>query len=160
MNLKQKLLTGFFSIIALLMIISGITYVQFNAVNNQYSSTITDRTNKIQLTSYTLFETYQEERDLQTYLTTGDVEKLDAYYLNRNEFKENIGNLAAHSNSNEANGLIDQLVATEEKFAEMAEETNYLRSSKILEKSCCFINKTLLLQLINNSVSKPIIQFV
>lgn len=132
MNLKQKLLTGFFSIIALLMIISGITYVQFNAVNDQYSSTITDRTNKIQLTSYTLFETYQEERDLQAYLTTGDVEKLDAYYLNRDEFKENIGNLAAHSNSKEANGLIDQLVATEERFAEMAEEAiTYKRSENV-----------------------------
>lgn len=133
MNLKQKLLTGFFSIIALLMIISGITYVQFNAVNDQYSSTITDRTNKIQLTSYTLFETYQEERDLQAYLTTGDVEKLDAYYLNRDEFKENIGNLAAHSNSKEANGLIDQLVATEERFAEMAEEAITYKQSENVE---------------------------
>lgn len=133
MNLKQKLLTGFFSIIALLMIISGITYIQFNAVNDQYSSTITDRTNKIQLTSYTLFETYQEERDLQAYLTTGDVEKLDAYYLNRDEFKENIGNLAAHSNSKEANGLIDQLVATEERFAEMAEEAITYKQSENVE---------------------------
>lgn len=133
MNLKQKLLTVFFSIIALLMIISGITYVQFNAVNDQYSSTITDRTNKIQLTSYTLFETYQEERDLQAYLTTGDVEKLDAYYLNRDEFKENIGNLAAHSNSKEANGLIDQLVATEERFAEMAEEAITYKQSENVE---------------------------
>lgn len=133
MNLKQKLLTGFFSIIALLMIISGITYVQFNAVNDQYSSTITDRTSKIQLTSYTLFETYQEERDLQAYLTTGDVEKLDVYYLNRNEFKENIGNLTAHSNSKEANELIDQLVATEEKFAKMAEEAITYKQSENVE---------------------------
>ena len=82
MKLKQKLLLGFLTITTLLIIISGITYVQLNAINDKYTSAIAEGTNKIQLTSYTLFESYQQEIELQSYLTTGNSESLDAFTLN------------------------------------------------------------------------------
>lgn len=122
MNLKQKLLTGFLTIVALLMLVSGITYVQLNAVNDQYTSTIAEGTNKIRLTSNALFANYQQEIALQTYLATGNLESLDGFYSSREEFQKNIGNLAAHTNYEEGLKLTDQISVAEADFTAMAEE--------------------------------------
>ena len=122
MNLKQKLLTGFFSIIALLIIISGIAYIELNAVNDEYTSTIKEGTNKIHLTSNAIFESYQQEIELQTYLATGDPESLEAFDANGKEFQKHMANLTSHTNYEEGLTLIDQISSAQSELIEMAEE--------------------------------------
>ncbi|MFL2100252.1 methyl-accepting chemotaxis protein [Desemzia sp. FAM 24101] len=122
MKLKQKLLTGFFTITTLLILISGITYVQLKDVNDKYTSAIAEGTNKIRLTSYTLFETYQEEIELQTYLTAGNSENLDAFSVNQKEFQENVANLTSHTNYEEGLELTNQIISAEAEYGEIAEE--------------------------------------
>lgn len=133
MKLKQKLLIGFFSIIALLMVISGITFVQLNAVNDQYTSTINEGTNKIQLTSNALFESYQQEIELQTYLATGNPNSLEAFDVNEKEFQKHIANLTSHTNYQEGLDLIDQISAAHKDFVGIAEEAVSYKSAENTE---------------------------
>lgn len=122
MNLKQKLLTGFFSIIALLMIISGIAFIELNAVNDEYTSTIREGINKIHLTSNAISESYRQEIELQTYLATGNPESLEAFDTSGKEFQKHIANLTSHTNHEDGLKLVDQISSAQEKLMTMAEE--------------------------------------
>lgn len=122
MNLKQKLLTGFFSIIALLIIISGIAYFELNAVNDEYTSTIKEGTNKIHLTSNAISESYRQEIELQTYLATGDPESLEAFDESGKEFQKHMANLTSHTNYEDGLTLIDQISSAQSELIEIAEE--------------------------------------
>lgn len=122
MNLKQKLLTGFFSIIALLIIISGIAFIELNAVNDEYTSTIREGINKIHLTSNAISESYRQEIELQTYLATGNPESLEAFDTSGKEFQKHIANLTSHTNHEDGLKLVDQISSAQEKLMTMAEE--------------------------------------
>lgn len=122
MNLKQKLLTGFFSIIALLIIISGIAFIELNAVNDEYTSTIREGINKIHLTSNAISESYRQEIELQTYLATGNSESLEAFDTSGKEFQKHIANLTSHTNHEDGLKLVDQISSAQEKLMTMAEE--------------------------------------
>lgn len=122
MNLKQKLLTGFFSIIALLIIISGIAFIELNAVNDEYTSTIREGINKIHLTSNAISESYRQEIELQTYLATGNPESLEAFDTSGKEFQKHIANLTSHTNHEDGLKLVDQISSAQEKLMTMAKE--------------------------------------
>lgn len=122
MNLKQKLLTGFLTITTLLIIISGITYVQLNTINNQYSSTIEEGNAKVHLTTEALFANYKQEIALQTYLATDDSESLDEFYNQGAEFREMIANLKAQTNHEEGVKLTEQIELAEAEYSTVTEE--------------------------------------
>lgn len=78
-NLMKKLLLGFSSVILLLIITSGITYFQFNGVNDKYTNTIEENTKKTELITYSIMETYRQQLFMSAYLVSGEIEEIEMY---------------------------------------------------------------------------------
>lgn len=123
MNLMKKLLLGFSSVLVLLVIVSGITYIQFNDVNNNYTYTIEDRTEKISLVTYSIMETYKQQLAIRDFVISGNEEELENYNQARARFQENIEGIRSITDQQKGHELIDQLVAEEENYAAIIDET-------------------------------------
>lgn len=122
MNIMKKLILSFLSVILLLALISSITYFQFNRIDTSYYETIEENTEKVKFITYSLMENYKEQLALRTFLITGNPEELEEYAGARERFQQNIEEIRALATTSEANKLIDELVAAEEKYNLLAEE--------------------------------------
>ena len=123
MTLMKKLILGFSSVLLLLIIVSGATYVQFNSVNDEYSYTIEDRTEKVSLVTYSIMETYKQQLAIRDYVLSGNEEDLDNYNQARARFQENIEGIRSITNQQQGLDLIDQLVVEEEKYGALIDNT-------------------------------------
>ena len=98
-----------------MIIISGIAFIELNAVNDEYTSTIREGINKIHLTSNAISESYRQEIELQTYLATGNPESLEAFDTSGKEFQKHITNLTSHTNHEDGLKLVDQISSAQLK---------------------------------------------
>ena len=117
MTLMKKLILGFSSVTLLLVMVASITYFQFTDVNDSYTYTIEEHTEKTRLVTYSIMETYKQQLAFRDYLLTGNEADLEDYYQARERFHENIEGIRAITDEQTGFDLIEQLVAEEENYA-------------------------------------------
>ena len=133
MNVKKKLLIGFNMVNLLILIITAITYFQFNSIKNSYSATISDRTEKIQYATYAIFETYKEQIALRNYLVDGNEDVLQNLVAANKSFHQNLDKVKAISVDKKSFDVIDKMIAAEDKYYQVAEKVIQLKKQNNTE---------------------------
>ncbi|MBS8266489.1 methyl-accepting chemotaxis protein [Mesobacillus boroniphilus] len=121
-NVRAKLLAGFFSVLTLLAVVAIITNFQFNKMNNQYSSSIDERMDKVNLIVEMKDAIMREQLALQKYMANGDGESLIEFEGAVEDFEKSSKKYLSSTESAEEKKVGDNLVAAEAQYYEMASE--------------------------------------
>lgn len=109
MTVKRKLLVSFSGVLALLAIITGITFFQFSSVDDSYSSVIEDRVEKIVLSTKMVDAIRTEQISLRGYLVNDTDKYLSAFQESKNTFKQATDKYSKLSLDSEAKDILDEL---------------------------------------------------
>ncbi|MFJ7849358.1 methyl-accepting chemotaxis protein [Peribacillus sp. NPDC097264] len=109
MTVKKKLLWSFCGVLSLLAIITGITFYQFNSVDDSYSSVIEDRVKKISLSTKMVDAIRTEQIALRGYLVNDTDKYLSAFQQSKDSFKQAFDTYSGLSLDPEAKEILDEL---------------------------------------------------
>ena len=121
-SVRAKLLSGFFSVLTLLAVVAIITNFQFSNMNSQYSSSINDRMEKLNLIVEMKDAIMKEQLALQKYMANGDGESLIEFEGAVEDFKKSSTEYLSSTQSAEGKKVGENLVAAEAQYYEMASE--------------------------------------
>lgn len=121
-SVRAKLLTGFFSVLALLALVAIITNYQISNVNNQYSSSIDDRMEKMDLIVKMKEAVMKEQVALYKYMAYGDGESLIEFEGAVESFTKFSKEYLEVTRSAEGKKVAEALVAAERAYYEIASE--------------------------------------
>lgn len=121
-SVRAKLLTGFFSVLTLLAVVAIITNFQFNKMNSQYSSSINDRMEKLNLIVEMKDAIMKEELALQKYMANGDGESLIEFEGAVEDFAKKSEKYLKITQSAEGKKVGENLIAAERAYYEVASE--------------------------------------
>ncbi|MDQ0155440.1 methyl-accepting chemotaxis protein [Robertmurraya andreesenii] len=121
MTVRKKILLSFFSIILLLAIVTGITYFQFEKIDNRYALLLEGSTEKIKLTNDLVLSNSDEIMYIQNYLISGDENSLNSFNTTREHFQNTIETLRTLTTDEEVGmTLIDNIMAAEVEYSAIA----------------------------------------
>lgn len=109
MTVKKKLLLSFSGVLALLAIITGITFFQFGSVDDSYSSVIEDRVEKISLSTKMIDAIRTEQIALRGYLVNDTDKYLSAFQESKDAFKQASDTYSRLSLDPEAKDILNEL---------------------------------------------------
>ena len=109
MTVKRKLLMSFSGVLALLAIVTGITFFQFNSVDDSYTNVIEDRVEKIVLSTKMVDAIRKEQIALRGYLVNDTDKYLSAFQESKNAYKQATDKYSQLSLDPEAKGILDEL---------------------------------------------------
>jgi methyl-accepting chemotaxis protein len=121
-SVRNKLLTGFFSVLALMAVVAVITNFEFSKMNSQYSSSINDRMEKLNLIVEMEDAVMREQLALQKYLANGDGESLIEFEGAVEDFAKSSKEYLKVTQSAEGKKVGENLVAVEAQYYEVASE--------------------------------------
>jgi methyl-accepting chemotaxis protein len=121
-SVRNKLLAGFFSVLVLMAVVAVVTNFQFSKMNSQYSSSINDRMEKLNLIVKMKDAIMREQLALQKYLANGDGESLIEFEGAVEEFAKSSKEYLKVTQSAEGKKVGEKLVAVEAQFYEVASE--------------------------------------
>ncbi|WLR54439.1 methyl-accepting chemotaxis protein [Mesobacillus subterraneus] len=121
-SVRAKLLTGFFSVLALLALVAIVTNFEFNKMNSQYSSSIDERMEKLNLIVEMKDAIMREQLALQKYMANGDGESLIEFEGAVEDFDKSSKKYLSSEKSAEGKKVGEKLVAAEAQYYEMASE--------------------------------------
>jgi methyl-accepting chemotaxis protein len=121
-SVRAKLLTGFFSVLALLALVAIITNYQISNVNNQYSTSIDDRMEKMDLIVKMKEAVMKEQVALYKYMAYGDGESLIEFEGAVESFSKFSKEYLEVTRSVEGKKVAEALVAAEREYYEVASE--------------------------------------
>lgn len=122
LTVKKKLLGGFTAVLILLAIVTGITYLQFQSVDHDYSDMIEDRTNKISLINDMVDAVREEQLAVRGYLITGEASHLDKFNQERDTFDKSAQEFLKLDLVAEAKTMAEQLRLTEAEYNTIAQK--------------------------------------
>ena len=121
-SVRAKLLAGFFSVLTLMAVVAVITNFEFNKMNSQYSSSIDDRMEKLNLIVEMKDATMREQLALQKYMANGDGESLIEFEGAVEDFAKSSKKYLSSTKSAEGKKVGENLVAAEAQYYEVASE--------------------------------------
>lgn len=121
-SVRAKLLAGFFSVLTLLAVVSVITNFEFNKMNSQYSSSIDDRMEKLNLIVEMKDAIMKEQLALQKYMANGDGESLIEFEGAVEDFAKSSKKYLSSTQSAEGKKVGENLIAAEAQYYEVASE--------------------------------------
>ena len=121
-SVRAKLLTGFFSVLALLALVAIITNYQISNVNSQYSTSIDDRMEKMDLIVKMKEAVMKEQVALYKYMAYGDGESLIEFEGAVESFTKFSKEYLDVTRSAEGKKVAEALVAAEKEYYEIASE--------------------------------------
>ena len=121
-TVRKKLFAGFFSVLALLALVAVITNLQFGKMNSQYSTSINDRMEKLNLIVEMKDAIMREQLALQKYMANGDGESLIEFEGAVEDFKKNSQKYMSITESAEGEKVGENLIAAEAAYYEVASE--------------------------------------
>jgi methyl-accepting chemotaxis protein len=121
-SVRAKLLTGFFSVLVLLALVAVITNYQISNINKQYSSTIADRMEKLNLIVEMKDAVMREQLALQKYMANGDGESLIEFEGAVEDFDKSSEEYLKVTQSAKGKKVGEDLVAVEAQYYEVASE--------------------------------------
>lgn len=121
-GVRAKLLAGFFSVLALLAVVAIITNLEFNKMNSQYSSSIEDRMEKLNLIVEMKDAVMREQLALQKYMANSDGESLIEFEGAVEDFAKSSKKYLSSTRSAEGKKVGENLVAAEAQYYEVASE--------------------------------------
>ncbi|WP_286181002.1 methyl-accepting chemotaxis protein [Bacillus sp. ISL-37] len=121
-TVRKKLFAGFFSVLALLALVAVITNLQFGKMNSQYSSSIADRMEKLNLIVEMKDAIMREQLALQKYMANGDGESLIEFEGAVEDFKKSSQKYMSSTQSAEGKKVGEKLIAAEAEYYEVASE--------------------------------------
>jgi len=121
-SVRAKLLTGFFSVLALLALVAIITNFEISHVNNQYSSSIDDRMEKMDLIVKMKDAVMKEQQALYKYMANGDGESMIEFEGAVESFAKSSKKYLEVTRSAEGKKVGEALVASEREYYEVASE--------------------------------------
>ena len=126
-SVRNKLLAGFFSVLALLALVTVVTNFQFSKMNGQYSSSIDDRMEKLNLIVEMKDAVMREQLALQKYLANGDGESLIEFEGAVEDFAKSSKEYIKVTQSAEGKKVGEDLIAVEAQYYEVASEAFLLK---------------------------------
>ncbi|ESU32151.1 hypothetical protein G3A_13525 [Bacillus sp. 17376] len=133
-SVRAKLLAGFFSVLTLLALVAIITNFQFNNMNSQYSTSIDDRMEKLNLIVEMKDAIMREQLALQKYMANGDGESLIEFEGAVEDFDKSSEKYLSTTASAEGKKVGENLVAAEAQYYEVASEAFLLIRDEQLVK--------------------------
>ncbi|UYZ22650.1 methyl-accepting chemotaxis protein [Mesobacillus jeotgali] len=121
-TVRKKLFAGFFSVLALLALVAVITNLQFGKMNSQYSTSIHDRMEKLNLIVEMKDAIMREQLALQKYMANGDGESLIEFEGAVEDFKKNSKKYMSTTESAEGKKVGENLIAAEAAYYDVASE--------------------------------------
>lgn len=121
-SVRQKLFTGFFSVLALLALVAIITNYQISHINNQYSTSIDDRMEKLDLIVAMKDAVMKEQLALQKYMANGDGESLIEFEGAVEAFAKASKKYLEVTQSAEGKKVGEAFVAAERQYYEVASD--------------------------------------
>lgn len=142
MSIRKKLLSGFATVIILLITISTFTYFQFSSVNDEYSQLIEDRTNKIYLSSNLSHSANIQRLGVRGYIIDGDKTYLDEIREAQQSFDEELETLLSLTNSSEEIALLKELEEVQLSYRNDVEDIIVAMDAKDELKARTILNGT------------------
>lgn len=121
-SVRNKLLAGFFSVLVLMAVVAVITNFQFSKMNSQYSSSINDRMEKLNLIVEMKDAIMREQLALQKYMANGDGESLIEFEGAVEGFAKSSKEYLEVTQSAEGKKVGENLIAAEKAYYEVASE--------------------------------------
>ncbi|WP_445489820.1 methyl-accepting chemotaxis protein [Niallia sp. 03133] len=122
LNISKKLLLGFFSILLLLLIVSVLSFVEFTIVNDNYSSSIDESFNQINLVTDMENAVLREVIVVRGYLANGNKDNLSVLNNSSELFNTKAEELLKTNSTNEENNIIDEFISVKEQYNLLAQE--------------------------------------
>lgn len=134
MNVRNKLLLGFFSILMLLVLLSGATYFQYNTINSNYTVAINDGLEKINLVSKMQESVLSEQIALRGYIINPDEANIKRFNRSHEEFVNNGKKMLDLKLDAKAKKVIEDLIEVEVQYQEVAlEAIEYKKKDQLNE---------------------------
>ncbi len=121
-SVRAKLLAGFFSVLALLVVVAIITNFEFNKMDSQYSSSIDDRMEKLNLIVEMKDAVMWEQLSLQKYMANRDGESLIEFEGAVEDFANGSQKYLSTTDSTEGKKVGENLIEVEAQYYKVASE--------------------------------------
>ncbi len=121
-GVRAKLLAGFFSVLALLAVVAIITNFEFNKMNSQYSSSIDDRMEKLNLIVEMKDAVMREQLALQKYMANSDGESLIEFEGAVEDFAKSSKKYLSTTKSAEGKKIGENFIGAEAQYYDVASE--------------------------------------
>ncbi|WP_257391705.1 methyl-accepting chemotaxis protein [Mesobacillus jeotgali] len=141
-TVRKKLLTGFFSVLALLALVAVITNYQFSNMNGQYSSSINDRMEKMNLIVQMDNAIMREQLAVRGYLLNQDGTSLAEFDQAVKDFAKSLQAYLKVSTSGEGKKLGEKLAAAEKQYQDVAQEAFELKRQEQSVKMMLLMQQT------------------
>ncbi|WP_052728318.1 methyl-accepting chemotaxis protein [Domibacillus tundrae] len=122
MSINKKLFSGFAGVLALLVLIAGISLYQLTSITNQYSFLIGEQVKKVTSAKELKYLVTKEMRDVRGFLISGNEDHIEIYKTAVAAYDKEETYLKSVLVAPEAQQLLDELNKLHSDYAEVAEQ--------------------------------------
>ncbi|WP_158553338.1 methyl-accepting chemotaxis protein [Peribacillus saganii] len=122
MSISKKLYSGFAGVIALLVTIAVISYIQITSITNQYSFLVDEQVKKVTSANELKYLATKELRDVRGFLATGNEEHIEEYTATKAEYEKPHTYLESVLNTSKAQQLLKELDQLHKDYSEVADQ--------------------------------------
>ncbi|PKR86233.1 methyl-accepting chemotaxis protein [Heyndrickxia camelliae] len=141
-SIKKKIITGFSSVIFLLVLLAGISYFELSSVNKTYNNLIEVTSKKVDLANQLETQFYQQSANIRGYLLTGSTSYYNQYQVAKDNYKNTMIKLKKLVKSSLGKSLYASLDDMDDKYFAAAEHQIELKNENKQDELTLYTSNT------------------
>jgi len=141
-SIKKKIITGFSSVIFLLVLLAGISYFELSSVNKTYNNIIEVTSKKVDLANQLETQFYQQSANIRGYLLTGSTSYYNQYQVAKDNYKNTMIKLKKLVKSSLGKSLYASLDDMDDKYFAAAEHQIELKNENKQDELTLYTSNT------------------